>query len=141
MELWELTAREAIRELVTAYARAADTGRADNFAALFATDGVLEVHGVGEIEGRDAIRGFLGGTAVNPVQLRHVVTNVHIDVESPTSASGECYFTVFTEAGVDHWGRYRDRYVGDGDEWKFAHRLARTDGRTPGGWADSRLER
>ena len=140
MELWELSAREAIRELLAAYARAADSGNAERFAALFAPDGVLEVHGLAPIEGRDAIRSFLsGGTGESPVRLRHHLTNVSIAVESPTTATGECYFTVFTDAGVDHWGRYRDHYVGKAGEWKIAHRLARTEGRTPGGWADSRL--
>jgi uncharacterized protein (TIGR02246 family) len=139
VELWELSAREAIRELLAAYARAADSGNAERFAALFAPDGVLEVHGMESIEGRDAIRAFLsGGTGESPVRLRHHLTNVSIAVESPTAATGECYFTVFTDAGVDHWGRYRDRYAGAGDDWKIAHRLARTEGRTPGGWADSR---
>jgi uncharacterized protein (TIGR02246 family) len=141
MELWELSAREAIRELLAAYARAADSGNADRFAALFALDGVLEIHGVGAIEGRDAIRSFLGGgTDASPVRLRHHLTNVSIAVESPSAATGECYFTVFTDAGVDHWGRYRDRYVGAADGWTIAHRLARTEGRMPGGWADSRLK-
>jgi uncharacterized protein (TIGR02246 family) len=142
VELWELSARESIRELLAAYARAADSGNAERFASLFAPDGVLEVHGMKPIEGRDAIRAFLSGGkgSGEPVRLRHHLTNVSIAVESPSAATGECYFTVFTDAGVDHWGRYRDTYVGADDDWKIAHRLARTEGRTPGGWADSRLK-
>ena len=53
----------------------------------------------------------------------------------PSAARAACYFTVMTGAGVDHWGRYRDDLVPDGDRWLFAHRLVRTDGVTPGGWA------
>ena len=59
---------------------------------------------------------------------------------SPTEARGACYFLAVTEHGVDHWGRYRDRYVPEGDRWLFAHRLVRTDGTTPGGWAASRAD-
>jgi len=39
---------------------------------------------------------------------------------------------------VDHWGRYRDTYAPHGDRWLFTHRLVRTDGTNPGGWAASR---
>ena len=68
--------------------------------------------------------------------IRHHVSNLRIEIVSPAEARGACYFLVVTEHGVDHWGRYRDRYVPDGDRWLFAHRFVRTDGTTPGGWAD-----
>jgi hypothetical protein len=70
------------------------------------------------------------------------VSSVRVDVVSPTDARATCYFTVMTGEGVDHWGRYKDRFApepdGDTHRWLFAHRLVRTDGRTPGGWADAR---
>ena len=37
------------------------------------------------------------------------------------------YFTVFTNVGADHMGRYRDRLVPVGDEWLIAHRFVSTD--------------
>jgi SnoaL-like domain len=119
MDLWELAAREAIRETVAAYAHCADSGRFDEFAYL---------GGVGTDLARD--------TTI-PL-IRHHVSNLRIDVTSPAEAGGACYFLAVTEHGVDHWGRYRDRYVPDGDRWLFAHRFVRTDGTTPGGWAASR---
>jgi uncharacterized protein (TIGR02246 family) len=144
MELWELAAREAIRETVAAYAHCADSGRFDEFAELFAADGVLEVYGQDPVVGRDAIRAYLGGVGTDlrrdttvPL-IRHHVSNLRIEVASPTEASGACYFLAVTEHGVDHWGRYRDEYLPDGDRWLFAHRKVRTDGTTPGGWAASR---
>jgi len=144
VEPWELGAREQIRETVAAYAHCADTGRYDDFAALFAVDGVLEVHGEEPRRGRDAIRAFLGGvgtqlasTATVPI-IRHHISNLTIEMRTPAEAHGACYFLAVTEHGVDHWGRYRDRYVSDGDRWLFRHRLVRTDGTTPGGWAASR---
>ena len=144
MDLWELAAREAIRETVAAYAHCADSGRFDEFAALFAVDGVLEVHGQDPVAGRDAIRAYLGGVGSDLARdttiplIRHHVSNLRIDVTSPAEAGGACYFLAVTEHGVDHWGRYSDRYVPDGDRWLFAHRFVRTDGTTPGGWAASR---
>ncbi|MCV7080364.1 aminopeptidase P family N-terminal domain-containing protein [Mycolicibacterium insubricum] len=37
------------------------------------------------------------------------------------------YFTVFTEIGLDHYGRYRDVFVPVAGDWLIAHRLAATD--------------
>ena len=148
MDTWELVAREAIRETVAEYAHFADSGRFADFAALFAVDGVLEVHGEPPLAGRDAIQAFLEGVGVQlsgattvPI-IRHHVSNLKIDVISPREARGACYFLAVTEHGVDHWGRYRDHYAPAGDgpagRWLFAHRYVRTDGTAPGGWAESR---
>ena len=146
MEAWELAAREAIRHTIASYTYHADRGRFDDVAALFAPDGVLEVDGIGgaRAEGREAIRAFFGGVGGDvrvtapPGRMQHHVATVWIDVASPTAAQAACYFTVMTGAGVDHWGRYRDTFTPEGDRWLFAHRLVRTDGYTPGGWAASR---
>jgi len=149
MELWELSAREAVRHTIASYTYSADNGRFDDVAALFAADGILEVQGIGGAiaQGTDAILGFFRGvggdvvTTAPPGRMQHHVSSVRVDVTSPTEATATCYFTVMTGAGVDHWGRYKDRFApaatGDG-RWLFAHRLVRTDGRTPGGWADTR---
>ena len=146
MEAWELTAREAVRHTIASYTYAADNGRFDDVAALFTIDGVLEVQGIGgaRAEGRDAILGFFHGvggdvvTTAPPGRMQHHVTSVRVEIVSTIEANASCYFTVMTGAGVDHWGRYKDRLAPDGDQWLFAHRLVRTDGRTPGGWADTR---
>ena len=147
MELWELAAREAIRETVASYAHHADSGRFAELAALFAEAGVLEVRGEDPLHGRDAIHAFLTGVgtqlsaATTVPMIRHYVSNLTIDVVSLTEARGACYFLAVTEHGVDHWGRYRDWYAPDanGDKWLFVHRYVRTDGTTPGGWAEGRL--
>ena len=141
-----MNAREAVRHTIASYTYAADNGRFDDVAQLFAVDGVLEVQGIGGARavGRDAILGFFTGvggdvvTSAPPGRMQHHVSSLRVEVISPTEATATCYFTVMTGAGVDHWGRYKDRLTPDGDRWLFAHRLVRTDGRTPGGWADSR---
>jgi len=117
MELWEVAAREAIRELVARYAHAADGGRFDELVASFAPDGVLETPDRVEHRGRDAILAFLGGTrtvlasATTAPLIRHHVSNLRLEVTDATAATGAAYFFVVTERGPDHWGRYRDRYV------------------------------
>ncbi len=144
MEHWELAAREAIRETVAAYAHFADSGRFEELAALFATDGVLEVRDQPPLEGRAAIDAYLTRVGVDlaaatttPI-IRHHVSSLRIEVVSPSQATGACYFLAVTEHGVDHWGRYRDRFAAHGDRWLFVHRYVRTDGTTPGGWASAR---
>jgi SnoaL-like domain len=69
-----------------------------------------------------------------PFFIRHFVTNVLIDPITPDEARVAAYFAVFTPAGPDHWGRYRDVFVPDGDRWLLKHRTARVDSFVPGGW-------
>lgn len=141
-----MIASEAIRHTIASYTFFADRGRIDDVANLFAPDGVLDVYGIGgaRAEGRDAIRAFFSGVggdvaATNPPgRMQHHVASLTIDALTPDEATAACYFTVFTGAGVDHWGRYRDRLVPVGDQWLFAERVVHTDGTTPGGWAASR---
>jgi uncharacterized protein (TIGR02246 family) len=135
MEIWELSAREQIRELVASYAHCADSGRFDELVALFAEDGVLETPDGQQHRGRDAIRDFLGATktrlatATQASLIRHNVSNLHILIAGPSEATGAAYFLVVTERGVDHWGRYRDRYTCHDGQWRFAHRRVRLEGR------------
>jgi hypothetical protein len=43
-----------------------------------------------------------------------------------------------TDRGVDHWGRYRDRYVRSAGAWRFAERRVRVEGVAAGSWAAQR---
>lgn len=145
MDLAELVAREAIRELAAAYAHAADGGRFDDLLALFTPDGSLQVDDRPALIGPDAIRGFLGGTQTSVQDtahqrgyIRHHVTSHSITVDGPEAAHGAAYFFVVTERGPDHWGRYRDRYVLRDGRWRFASRRVRVDGMAPGSWAAER---
>jgi hypothetical protein len=141
MDVWELSAREEIRETLARYHHCGDSGRFAEMAALFARDGVLEIHGDHAYNGRDAIVEFLTGVnrdvfaMSDAPMLRHYSTNVTITVASPQEATAASAFLVISESGLDHWGRYRDRLVPEEDGWRFAHRLVRTDGYAPDGWA------
>ena len=138
MELWELAAREAIRETVARYAHLVDRGRIDELVELFAEDATLEAGDRPPAGGRAAIRAFfmdtgerLATTSRRPL-IRHHVSSIVIDLEGPETATAESYFLAITERGPDHWGRYRDRFVRRGSRWLFQHRRARADGYAPG---------
>ena len=138
MEQWELAAREHIRDLVAHYNLAGDRGWIDDMLGLFAPDATLTVDGVDHV-GLDAIRSvFTDATGPHPELIRHFTATLQIDVPAPDHASSRCYFQVLTVSGLDHWGRYADRYTTVDGEWRFSHRSVRVDGATPGGWAAAR---
>lgn len=148
MELEELIARESIRDLVARYNSYGDAGRIDEQIALFEREAELEVVGQRLCRGRGEIealfRGAMGGVreaggGAEPApasRIRHHTATHQIDIESPERARGRCYFTVYTDRGVDHWGRYLDRYRRRDGSWRFVARRVEIEGQVPGGWAD-----
>jgi hypothetical protein len=138
MEHWELAAREAIRDLVARYNANGDSGRFGHVLALFAPDAVMDIGEDTTYTGHAEIRTIFTGVRDNvtgagpsPTYVRHLTSTHQIDLIDRSNANGRCYFTVLTTVGLDHWGRYIDRYaVVDGD-WRFAHRRVVTDGYSP----------
>ena len=137
MQLADLLAREAIRDLVARYNAYGDSGLFDRMLELFAPDAVLVIGDSSHV-GRDAIRSVF--TAVpqrtaqhgsRPAYLRHATATHQIDLVDETAAKGRCYFTVVTAIGLDHWGRYLDDYSVVDGEWRFARRQVHTDGFSP----------
>ena len=134
MEMWELVAREQIRDTLARYNWSGDAGRLDDLAETFCTDGVLEIRGFAPLHGRSEIVAFLGGVTTNvgtnidvkPV-IRHNIANVLFTGLTPDQAHVSSYFTVVTHIGLDHFGRYRDTLVRDGDTWLIKHRKVSTD--------------
>jgi SnoaL-like domain len=134
MQMWELVAREQIRDTLARYNWSGDAGRIDDLTRTFCADGVLEIRGRQPLRGRTEIAAFLGGVTgsvataadVKPV-VRHNVANVLFTGLTPDQAQVSCYFTVFTHIGLDHFGRYRDALVPDGDSWLIKHRKVTTD--------------
>jgi SnoaL-like domain len=154
MEHWELVVRESCRDTMARYNHAGDRFLLEQLAATFCDDGVLEVRGSDTLRGRAAIIGFLSGgrgstdeeirRAARAEQagsarrlVRHLVTNVRFDVVSQREVRATSYFTVVTEIGLDHAGRYRDVLVPVGESWLFALRSVSTDWWAP----DSRFAR
>ena len=137
MELWELAARERIRDTLARYNWSGDALRLDDLAQTFCEDGELELRGNESVRGRAAIVALLGGVVTGPSVtaaaagakriVRHNVTNIRFTDVTPQEARVGCYFTVFTEIGLDHYGRYRDVFVPVGDDWLIRHRFVSTD--------------
>ena len=143
MELWELVARESIRDLVARYNSTGDSGRFAETLALFAEDAVLE-RPDGSFVGLAAIEGQFHGAATDlshlagpdgRMYLRHFTSSHQIDLVDRTHATGRCYYQVLLPKGLDHWGRYIDRYEERDGRWLFVHRVVTIDGHHPGGMA------
>jgi hypothetical protein len=138
VEMWELAAREQIRDTLARYNWSGDAGRLDGLAETFCTDGVLEIRGFAPLRGRSEIVVFLGGVTrdiadkldVNPV-VRHYLANVLFTSLTSEQANVSSYFTVLTHIGLDHFGRYRDTLVPEGDTWLIKHRKVSTDWAAP----------
>lgn len=141
MELWELVARERIRDTLVRYNWSGDALRLDELAQSFCEDGELELRGSDPVRGRAAIVELLGGVVEAPNStahasgvkriVRHNLTNIRFTWVRPDEARVSCYFTVFTEIGLDHYGRYRDVFVPVGDDWLIRHRFVSTDWSAP----------
>jgi SnoaL-like domain len=130
---WELSAREQIRVLVAQYNGFGDRGQIAELSALFAPDGTLETHGAPSNVGPAAIEARLSAivsdNTAGGTYWRHFVATHNVDVTSRTEATGTAYFQVLDPNGLNHWGRYRDRYRRESSgRWRFAHRLVRIDG-------------
>lgn len=139
MEMWQLVAREQIRDTLARYNWSGDAGDLDGLAETFCTDGALEIRGLEPLRGRSAIEAFLRGISgkiaadvdVKPI-VQHNVTNLLFTELGPGQARVKSYFTVITHIGLDHCGRYRDILVPDGGTWLIKRRQVSTDWAAPG---------
>ena len=138
MELWELMARESIRDIVTRYHSNGDTGRYDQVVELFAPDAVVESREGPTWTGKEEIRAFLTRAqnsarpeAEKRMFVRCFISTHQIDLIDESTATGRYYYCAVTAIGPDHWGRFVDRYRTVDGVWKFAHRLTGVDGRNP----------
>jgi 3-phenylpropionate/cinnamic acid dioxygenase small subunit len=153
MELWELIARESIRDLVARYNANGDSGRFPQMLQVFADDASMElVAADGTVRRYDGIEqvatifteakdnwdaGARASGATDTAEatkprhhIRHCTSTHQIDLVDETHAVGRCYFFVIMAHGLDHWGRYIDEYgVRDG-RWVITLRRALSDGRS-----------
>jgi len=136
--MWQLVAREQIRDTLARYNWSGDAGALDDLAETFCSDGALEIRGLEPLRGRSAIAAFLRGITgkigvavdVKPI-VRHNVTNLLFTEFAPGQAQVKSYFTVITHIGLDHCGRYRDILVPDGGTWLIKRRQVSTDWAAP----------
>jgi hypothetical protein len=136
MEIWELLARESVRDLVARYNANGDTGRFDQVVELFAPNAIMDIGDGQPKNGREEIRtiftGALDGARFgdHQVYLRHVTGTLQIDILDQATVRSRCYYFVITDVGLDHWGRYFDEFRLVDGAWKFSHRRVTVDGRS-----------
>jgi hypothetical protein len=154
MQLWELVARESIRDLIARWNSNGDAGRMAEMVKVLAPDVEFSIRDGEVMRGRDeALQSLLGvrdgktpsdtasaatGRYLPPGKrpsLRHFTSTSTIDFESETLARVRTYYAVLSSFGLDHWGRYLDEFgVVDG-EWLITRRTVTTEGVDPDGWA------
>jgi len=134
MEMWEVIARESVRDLMARYNAFGDRGTFDELLKLFAPDAVMETVGK-TYRGRDEIRTIFTGAAQRfragagkPTRVKHFTSSPQIDIDSPTSARARCWYQVIMDHGSDHWGSYKDEFTVVDGRWLFKSRRVTTDG-------------
>jgi len=98
MELWELSARECIRDIANRYACSVDSGRFTETVSLFTAEAVFELGGERYV-GHEQILGIftaagrsLGSHQAGARLVRHHLTTQQIDVDSAGTARSRLYF-------------------------------------------------
>ncbi len=102
MELWELSARERIRDTLAGYNWSGDAMRLAELAESFCEDGELELRGGEPVKGRAAIVEFLGGAMASPNAraeassvkriVRHNVANIRFTDVAPARGTRRLLF-------------------------------------------------
>jgi hypothetical protein len=161
MEIWELVARESARDLIARYNANGDSGRWDQMEELFASDATMDVDGTIH-DGRDEIMKMfrsvqarvnvdsgpepqhgadLGHTSLQEWVrrgrkpfIRHFTSTTQIDVVNEEEMRARSYYFFLTVHGLDHWGRYVDRFKKVDGKWKFAFRQEVQEAAVEGGW-------
>lgn len=123
---------EACRRVVIEFSHRLDHREFDRVAGLFAPGGVWRRHGE-ELIGRQRVLEVVSARPASPIE-RHLVTTIHVEVDSPESARAVSYAVVIrgdrdatTEtagAGVVTVGEFHDQLVLTTDGWRIAERTS-----------------
>ncbi|MEO6717589.1 MAG: nuclear transport factor 2 family protein [Novosphingobium sp.] len=138
MTLEDLLAREAIRDTMAKYNHSGDSLRAEDFAACFTEDGILESARAGGFRyaSRAEILAWQSAWRDEPKSadtprgaklVRHNLTTSRIELTGPDSARARTYWVVMTDVGPDHCGVYTDQFRKVDGEWLIAHRKVKTE--------------
>lgn len=145
MQVWELSARENVRDLIARYNAYGDGGKMAELMELFAEDAVMDMDG-DVYEGREAIAGGFrsagrdfvayakqsGAPRDLPVIKHYTATSV-ITVEAADTARCQSYFLVLMHQGLDHWGTYTDVFREIDGRWYIQDRRVKVEGASAGG--------
>jgi coniferyl-aldehyde dehydrogenase len=121
----ELVAERDIRRLVASYAQLADDAAVGDWSELFTAHGVLDTGNTRAV-GREALRNWLVSVLAGR-SMRHLVSNVAVTVDSPTTATGRMDLLLLGDHdgrwAVSATMRYADRYQLVDGSWLFAERV------------------
>ena len=135
-------ARAEIAALIASLSNVGDAGDIEALSKLFAETGTYTLQDGSKATGPEAIEKMLSEFSKNmasagdaaPKFMRHNVTTSHIEVEGSTEAGGDTYFLNVNDQGLDHWGRWRDRFVREGEAWLFTSREVVVEGMADSSW-------
>jgi len=99
MDLWELVARERIRDALARYSWSGDAARLDDLAQCFCEDGELELRGGEPVRGRAAIVELLGGVVAAPNATAEA-SKVRTRHESPATSRSSARSASTTSAAI-----------------------------------------
>lgn len=129
----DIAAECAIREVIVGYCRCVDVFDDAALVQLFTEDGEWDRPGQMLLKGRGSIGVFLKGRD-RSVTIRHVISNVLIDVQTADVARALSYWSVFkTALGKEDasalqpfaMGEYHDQFRFEEGRWRIAHRETR----------------
>ena len=144
--IMDLEAADEIRNLKATYAAACDDNyNPDAIAALFVEDAVWESDGLGNFEGREAIREFFRGISSYFTFALHYGLNPKIEVAGDTARARWYLFMPCTvsDGGRALWraGIDDEEYVRVDGRWMFKRKKSTAIFNTPfeEGWAKTRF--
>lgn len=128
-----LEAEREIRAVMDGYGHALDYGRPDEFAALFARDGVFDVfyadgRRMHRDQGKQALAAYVSAQTRAPIKFeKHIYHSPQIAIRGE-EARVESLFTALRDEGsgpvVHVFGKYTDRFVKEDGHWRIKERVA-----------------
>lgn len=110
--------------LIGRYTHALDYDNIDGMDAVWAEDCTFTVDMPAfEATGREAVKSMLSGTRAGYPQVRHVVSNIHVE-PTATGATIHSYLQIFDVAkmAVTMFARYEDACVKTAQGWRIQQR-------------------
>lgn len=118
---------EGVRRAIATYTQAMDDGRTDDIVATFCPDGSVEMPGMGNHVGHDALRAAYDTWRPRRPQ-RHLVLNTLLTDwnDDEAIAISDVVFILLGESGwaIQVVGRYHDTLHNDAGTWRFHRRVA-----------------
>jgi uncharacterized protein (TIGR02246 family) len=121
---------ESIRQLVARYCHYIDSVQIEEWLDCFTENGAFDFFG-SRTEGREALRELGAGMEATQAStpMRHIVTNVIVDVDGDTATSSSYLQILMADRPPTMMtsGRYQDRLQRVDGRWRFVERVLLPD--------------